>query len=229
MSNSALLFDLDGTLLDTADDLCAAVNHAMRACGFPERDANDVRMFLGNGIRRLIELSVPAGTEKPDVDRALALFRAYYASHASVLTRPYDGIPASLAVLSEKGYKMAVVSNKFDAAVKELTRTFFADSIAVAIGDSEGCGLPKKPAPDMLYAAMDALGVTSEDCIYIGDSEVDILTARNTGIPCIGCAWGLRGRKRLEDEGLSPDMILDEPEGLADLIMLINEGRRSGE
>ncbi len=225
MKISTLLFDLDGTLLDTADDLCVAVNHALEVCGFPNRDVSGVRMFLGNGIKRLMELSVPAGTSEDDTLRALALFRAYYAEHASVLTRPYDGILSSLSALHQDGYKMAVISNKFDAAVKALNTKFFSEYIPVAIGDSEGSGLPKKPAPDMLYAAMDALGVKKEECLYIGDSEVDILTAANTGIPCIGCAWGLRGRARLEAEGLAAEMILDDAK---DLYKFIASLKKSG-
>ncbi len=224
MKKEVLLFDLDGTLLDTSEDLAAAVNHALSACGYPTRSVKDVQMFLGNGIRRLMELSVPTGTDEDNMLRALELFRAYYASHLCVHTRPYDGISETLRALRASGHKMAVISNKYDAAVRELCRTFFADCIDLAIGDSEGSGMPKKPAPDVLFYAMDRLGVTPDDCIYIGDSEVDVLTAQNAGIPCIGCAWGLRGRKLLEEAGLAPENILDDPAKLADFVPRMQNG-----
>lgn len=206
---NTLLFDLDGTLLDTLYDLYAATNHALAAHGYPERSMDEVRMFVGNGVKKLIDRAVPDGTDAETAAAVLADFRTYYAAHSRDHTAPYPGILLSLKALHDKGWKMAVISNKFDAAVKTLNRDFFSAFISVAIGDMEG--RRKKPAPDSLYAAMEELGVRADTCIYIGDSDVDIETAKNASIPCIGCAWGFRGRTFLREHGLPDDMILDDP------------------
>jgi len=218
MKYTTLLFDLDGTLLDTLSDLYLAVNHALAALGMPQRSVDEVRMFVGNGIKSLIDRAVPDGTPPQTTAQVLSVFRDYYSKNSRVNTAPYDGILLVLRSLAQKGYKMAVVSNKIDSAVKELNRDFFSEFISVAIGDREGKN--KKPAPDSLYEAMALLGAEKEECLYIGDSDVDIETAKNAGIPCIGCAWGFRGRDFLREHGLPDDRIADSP---ADLYRVLTE------
>ena len=190
---TAILFDLDGTILDTLGDLHAATNAVLHAFGYPERTIDEVRRFVGNGARVLIQQAVPAG-EEHRVEEVLAAFQAYYAAHCDILTRPYPGIPELLAELGEK-YPLAVVSNKPDRAVKELAKIYFP--ALYARGESSDC--PRKPAPDMVRMAMQALG--AEKCIYVGDSEVDVLTAKNAGVPCIAVTWGFRDVETLRSAG----------------------------
>lgn len=190
---TAILFDLDGTLLDTLGDLHAATNAVLGQFGYPERSIDEVRQFVGNGARRLIEQAVPAG-EGASVDRVLAAFQSYYAAHCDILTRPYPGIPELLQSLEGK-YPLAVVSNKPDRAVKELASIYFPT--LYARGESEDC--PRKPAPDMVRMAMQALG--AEKCVYVGDSEVDVLTAKNAGVPCLSVTWGFRDETVLKKAG----------------------------
>lgn len=220
MKYKTLLFDLDGTLLDTLTDLYLAVDHALDAFGMPRRSYDEVRMMVGNGIKILIDRAVPTGTPTEKTAVVLNEFRTYYGINSRVHTAPYDGVLSVLKILSENGYHMAVISNKVDFAVKDLNRDFFAEYIPIAIGDREGKN--KKPAPDSLFEAMELLGVTKEECLYIGDSDVDIETAKNAGIPCIGCAWGFRGRDFLRDHGLSDDWILDHPAELPSFIEKLN-------
>ena len=220
MKYTTLLFDLDGTLLDTLSDLHLAVFHALHAFDMPQRDRNEIRMMVGNGIKNLIDRAVPKGTPPEKTAQVLQVFRDYYSKNSRIQTAPYDGIIVALKLLSQKGFKMAVISNKVDFAVKELNRDFFAEYIHVAIGDREGKN--KKPAPDSLYEAMEQLGVTKEECLYIGDSDVDIETAKNAGIPCIGCAWGFRGRDFLREHGLDDAWILDTPSQLPAFIQNLN-------
>ena len=209
MKFEAILFDLDGTLLDTLDDLTDAVNYALRQEGFPCRGRDEVRMFVGNGISRLLSLSVPAGTEESRTARALACFRTYYAGHAALKTHPYPGIPELLQTLTAQGMKIAVVSNKFDAAVKALSRQYFpCIPEELCIGEA----MPmrrKKPAPDSLFDALALLGVPKENAVYVGDSEVDIETAKNAQIPCISCTWGFRGEAALLKAGA--EIIISSP------------------
>ena len=186
-----ILWDLDGTLLDTLQDLADGTNHALRQFGYPERTVEEVRRFVGNGAQRLIEQAVPAGA---DVAEVLEAFYAYYNAHCRVKTKPYDGILDALAKL-ERRFPMAVVSNKPDTAVKRLCAQYFSG--LYARGESADC--PRKPAPDMVYKAMDAVGV--ETCIYVGDSEVDVATARNAGVPCLSVLWGFRDRQTLLNAG----------------------------
>ena len=188
---TAILFDLDGTLLDTLEDLKDAVNHILRAKGYPERTLEEVRCFVGNGARKLMELAVPAGA---DAEEAFGAFRLYYNAHCQVKTRPYAGIEAVLDVL-KKEYPVAIVSNKPDSAVKTLCADYFPGTYA--LGEAADC--PRKPAPDMVYKAMKELGV--QKCIYVGDSEVDVLTAKNAGVPCISVLWGFRNREELVQAG----------------------------
>ena len=189
-----ILFDLDGTLLDTLEDLKDAVNHTMRQHGCPERSLEEVRQFIGTGARRLIRLSLPGGESEEYISQVLADYQAYYAAHSQIKTRPYEGILEALKAIGEK-YPIAIVSNKPDIPVKSLCADYFPG--VYALGEAPGC--PRKPAPDMLYKAMNAIGVDS--CIYVGDSEVDVITARNAGTKCLSVLWGFRDRADMEAEG----------------------------
>jgi len=195
------IFDLDGTLLDTLGDLAASVNFAMRTHGMPEHSIDDVRRFVGNGVRKLMERAIPQGTENPLFEEAFATFRQYYMEHSLDTTKPYDGIQEMLAELKRRGCRLAVVSNKMMAATQELCRHFFLDTIEVAIGEHEAEGIRKKPAPDTVFAALRQLGVGKEGAVYVGDSDVDIQTARNSGLPCISVLWGFRDRDFLLQHG----------------------------
>lgn len=195
------IFDLDGTLLDTLGDLAASVNFALRSCGLPEHSIDEVRRFVGNGVRKLMERAVPDGADNPLFEEAYASFRQYYMEHALDTTRPYDGIPETLAALKARGCRLAVVSNKMMAATQALCSHFFPDTIEVAIGEHEAEGIRKKPAPDTVIAALRALGVGKEHAVYVGDSDVDIQTARNSGLPCISVLWGFRDRDFLKQHG----------------------------
>ena len=195
------IFDLDGTLLDTLSDLAAAVNYALRTHGMPEHSIDDVRRFVGNGVRKLMERAIPDGAANPQFDETFATFRQYYMAHSLDTTRPYEGIPEALAALKARGCRLAVVSNKMMAATQELCHHFFPDTIEVAIGENEAEGIRKKPAPDTVFAALKALGVGKEGAVYVGDSDVDIETARNSGLPCISVLWGFRDRDFLIQHG----------------------------
>ena len=193
-----VIFDLDGTLLDTLEDLADALNTALRRHGYPERTIEEVRAFVGNGVRRLVRLAVPGGEEAPDFEEILEDFKIWYAAHADVKTRPYAGIIGMLEALQDAGVKMAIVSNKFDAAVKALNAKYFGSRIPVAIGENEAAGIRKKPAPDSVFEAMRQLGADPERTLYVGDSEVDHETSRQAGIDLLLVSWGFRDRKLLE-------------------------------
>lgn len=199
--NKAVIFDLDGTLLDTLDDLCDSVNVSMDAIGAPRRTIEEVRSFVGNGIRQLMILCVPDGEKNPRFDEAVSAFLDDYRANCKNKTKPYRGINQLLTELSDDGYKLAVVSNKADFAVKKLVRDYFGGVIPVATGENESAGIKKKPAPDTVFAAMKELGCEKEDAVYVGDSEVDIMTAKNAGIRCIAVDWGFRSREILVNAG----------------------------
>ena len=201
MTYSTYIFDLDGTLLDTLGDLAASVNFALREHGMPEHSIDDVRSFVGNGVRLLMERAIPDGADNPDFEVTFATFRQYYMAHSLDTTRPYDGVPEALRELRNRGCQLAVVSNKMMAATQELIRHFFPDTIAVAIGEHEAEGIRKKPAPDTVFAALRELGVGQEGAVYVGDSDVDILTAENAGLPCISVLWGFRDKDFLIKHG----------------------------
>lgn len=201
MTYNTYIFDLDGTLLDTLGDLAASVNYALRTHGMPEHSLDDVRRFVGNGVRRLMERAIPDGAANPLFDEAFATFRRYYMEHSLDTTRPYDGIPETLAALRARGCHVAVVSNKMMAATVELCRHFFSDTVEVAIGEHEAEGIRKKPAPDTVFAALRQLGVGEEGAVYVGDSDVDIQTAHNAGLPCISVLWGFRDKEFLMQHG----------------------------
>ena len=205
-----VIFDLDGTLLDTLQDLADSANHALAASGFPRRTLEEVRQFVGNGVGMLIHRAVPEGTSPEAEAACLACFRAHYLTNMSHKTAPYPGILELLDRLAGAGKRLAVVSNKFDGAVKGLCRTYFGHRLAAAIGESEG--VARKPAPDTVLRALAELGVSREGAVYVGDSDVDILTARNAGIPCLSVSWGFRDRDFLLAHGAR--IILDSPQAL---------------
>ena len=188
---AGILLDLDGTLLDTLEDLADAVNYTMDHHGYPRRTLEEVRRFVGNGAMRLIALSVPEGA---DAEEAFRTFKGYYDANCQVKTRLYPGIRAALAELARE-YPLAIVSNKPDSAVKSLCADHFPG--IYALGEAADC--PRKPAGDMVHKAMAAIGV--ETCLYVGDSEVDVLTAKNAGVPCLGVLWGFRDREEMEAVG----------------------------
>ncbi len=210
MSYTTFIFDLDGTLLDTLQDLADSVNYALRTHGMPEHSQDEIRRFVGNGVRLLMERAVPDGAANPQFDAVFASFRQYYMQHSLDTTRPYDGIPELIHELKQRGCRLAVVSNKMMAATQELIAHFFPE-IDVAIGENEAAGIRKKPAPDTVLEALRQLGVTpltsppsslpSKNTVYVGDSDVDIETAKNSGLPCISVLWGFRDRDFLTAHG----------------------------
>ena len=198
---STYIFDLDGTLLNTLGDLAASVNYALRTHGMPEHSIDDVRRFVGNGVRLLMVRAIPDGEKNPDFEATFATFRQHYMQHSLDTTKPYEGIPEVLKALKARGCHLAVVSNKMMAATQELIRHFFPDTISVAIGENEAAGIRKKPAPDTVFEALRQLGVGKEGAVYVGDSDVDIQTAANAGLPCISVLWGFRDRDFLIQHG----------------------------
>ena len=201
MKYDTYIFDLDGTLLDTLADLAASTNYALRTHGMPEHSIDDVRRFVGNGVRKLMERAIPNGEANPDFEATFATFREHYMHHSLDTTQPYPGIPEALAELKAKGCRLAVVSNKMMAATVELCGHFFPDTIEVAIGEHEAEGIRKKPAPDTVFAALRELGVDKSGAVYVGDSDVDVQTAANSGLPCISVLWGFRDRDFLIQHG----------------------------
>lgn len=193
------IFDLDGTLLDTLNDLHASCNYALRTHGMPERSLEEVRQFVGNGVKKLMERAIPDGLENPMFEETLQTFRQHYLLHNLDTTLPYPGIMEMLQQLKAQGKRIAVVSNKFYAATQDLCKHFFGDTIQVAIGERED--IKKKPAPDTVLEALRQLQVTRQDAVYVGDSEVDVETARNSGIPCISVLWGFRSKSFLLSHG----------------------------
>ncbi len=195
------IFDLDGTLLNTLDDLASSCNYALRTNGFPERTVDEVRQFVGNGVKKLMERAIPGGLENPLFERVFADFRQHYLEHGLDTTRPYPGVMDMLERLHRDGRKIAVVSNKFYAATNDLCRHFFAKYISVAIGERED--VRKKPAPDTVLEALRQLHSDKSGAVYIGDSDVDVMTAKNCGIPCISVLWGFRDKDFLLAHGAS--------------------------
>lgn len=205
-----IIFDLDGTLLNTLEDLTDAVNTALEMYGKPTRTIEEIRRFVGNGVRLLIERAVPEGSKKEEIDAIFEAFKEHYAKHCMDKTGPYEGVPEMLRELKKNGFRMAIVSNKLDTAVKELQELYFAEVVEVAIGEREG--IPRKPAPDMIELALQELREEKESAVYVGDSEVDYETAQNAGLPCISVLWGFRDREFLEQRGA--DCFVEEPSSL---------------
>ncbi len=214
MRYDTVIFDLDGTLLDTLEDLCDSTNFALSQFGYPERTLSEVRSFVGNGIGKLIERVLPNGTNNADYYAVLDEFKARYSSNCNNKTKAYSGIYDMLDALKTSGIKMAVVSNKVDSAVKALCERYFKGYFDVAIGEREG--VRRKPAPDSVIAAMDMLGAEKANTVYIGDSEVDVETATNAGVKLIAVSWGFRDRELLEELGVFE--IADSTERILELV-----------
>lgn len=202
-----IIFDLDGTLLNTLDDLADSTNYSLRKCGFPERSIDEIRSFVGNGVRLLIERAVPENTPEKDTDACFGIFTAHYDKNMENKTRPYDGIIEMLALVKQNGFKTAVVSNKYDSAVKKLVSERFGGFIDAAVGESGT--VRKKPAPDGVDYALACLKSERQNAVYVGDSDVDALTARNSRMRFIGVTWGFRDRALLESMGA--DCVIDRP------------------
>lgn len=211
-----VIFDLDGTLMDTLEDLADAVNEILRRHGYPVKSIDEVRRIVGNGLRQTLMLCLPEGTEETVIEELLPEFADYYLAHCQVKTKPYDGIEDTLRELCARGYKLAIVSNKRDAAVKTLRDECFPAYVKVAIGENESAGIKKKPAPDTVFQALKELGSRRERAVYVGDSEVDKMTADNAGLPCISVDWGFRDREELEK--LGPAYLIEKPEELLKIL-----------
>ena len=209
-----IIFDMDGTVLNTIEDLTVSMNHALAEFNMPERTVEEFRSFFGSGARVAMERAVPAGTPSETIDRMMPLFKEHYDVHCLDRTRPYDGIPELMRQLQNRGCKMAIVSNKIDSAVKELNERFFSGLINVAIGERPG--IKRKPAPDTVFEALKELGSSKSDAVYVGDSEVDFETAENAGIPCISVLWGFRSREFLT--GIGAEMFAEKPEDILGMI-----------
>ena len=204
MKYKAVLFDMDGTLLDTLADMAAAVNHILSVRGYPLRTVEEVRAFVGNGARKLMERALPPDVTGDAFEALLEEYRQWYEAHACVKTAPYPGVPAVLAALHRAGVRCAVVSNKPDGATRELAARFFPGLPAFGQQD----GIPAKPAPDMVYHALAELGVEASAAAYVGDSEVDVALARNAKLPLVAVSWGFRGREALEEAGAA--LVVDD-------------------
>lgn len=204
------IFDLDGTLLSTLADLAASTNYALRTHHMPERSIDEVRRFVGNGVKKLMERAIPDGLNNPLFEETFATFRQHYMQHNLDTTQPYPGIMQLLEQLKAEGKNIAVVSNKFYAATRELCRHFFGDLVSVAIGERED--IRKKPAPDTVIEALRELGVDKEGAVYIGDSDVDIMTAKNSGMPCVSVLWGFRDKEFLLEHGATT--LISQPEDM---------------
>lgn len=199
MMKNTVIFDLDGTLLNTLDDLADSVNFALSQQGFPERSYEEVRLFVGNGIRKLIERSVPKNATPEQTELCYNTFCEYYKMHMEDKTKPYDGIPDLLYALKNAGIKTAVVTNKADFAAQNLCKEMFGDLITVTVGANDG--IRHKPYPDGTNLALKLLGTKKEDAYFVGDSDVDILTAKNAGIDPVGVLWGFRDKATLISAG----------------------------
>lgn len=214
MSVKAIIFDLDGTLTYTLQDLCDSVNYALRSMGWEERTLDEVRQFVGNGVHRLVERAVPQGVSVSDVERCFETFRSHYLIHCQDNTRLYDGVREMLRDVKSRGLLTAIVSNKLQAGVDELYDIYFRGLVDVAIGEREG--VRRKPSADMVELALKTLGVKAEDSVYVGDSEVDVQTAANSGLPCISVLWGFRDREQLIAAGATT--FINHPSELLEII-----------
>ncbi len=214
MKYSAIVFDLDGTLIYTLEDLMNSVNFALEKFSFPKKNIDEIRKFAGNGVKKLVYLSTPEGTGNETNEECLRIFKEHYTKYSRVKTKPYDGIIEMLKSVKAMGVKTAVVTNKMQIAAADIINAFFGSLIDVTIGQIDG--VAQKPAPDGVLLAMKKLGALPENTVYIGDSEVDCATAHNAGLPIIGCTWGFRERKVLEEN--KAEYIIDKPEEITDII-----------
>lgn len=210
----AVIFDLDGTLLNTLGDLRAATNHALEVRGLPPHSMEEIRQFIGNGIRLLICRAMPEGTPEAEIDAALDDFKAYYAAHIHDRTVPYDGIPQLLTALRKRGIKVAVLSNKIDSASQQLIEFFFPGKTDVVFG--EHVGVPRKPDPTSCRMVMQQLGVQPEQVLYVGDSGTDMQTAKNAGLYAVGVTWGFRSKEVLLEYGA--DVLVHRPEQILQIL-----------
>lgn len=214
MKYNTVIFDLDGTLLNSLDDIRDSTNFALRKCGFPERSLEEINAFVGNGTNYLIRKAVPDNTPQDKLEECTEIYRNHYITNKDNKTKPYDGILEMLDQLKDENYKIAIVSNKFDSAVKELNKVHFSKYVSVAIGESTN--IKRKPAPDSILAAIDLLDSTTVESIYVGDTDVDVEAAHNAGIPCIGVTWGFRSQEVLENAGA--DYITHSPDGILKIL-----------
>ena len=210
----AVIFDLDGTLLNTLGDLRAATNHALEVRGLPPHSMEEIRQFIGNGIRLLICRAMPEGTPEAEIDAALDDFKAYYAAHIHDRTVPYDGIPQLLTALRKRGIQVAVLSNKIDSASQQLIDYFFPEKTDVVFG--EHVGVPRKPDPTSCRMVMQQLGVQPEQVLYVGDSGTDMQTAKNAGLYAVGVTWGFRSKEVLLKYGA--DVLVHRPEQILQIL-----------
>lgn len=194
-----IIFDLDGTLLNSLEDLHACFNHAIEHFGYPSRNIEEIKSFVGNGIKKAIERALPHEVSSEELDKITDYFREYYKDHMLELTKPYDGVIDLLINLKSKGYKTAIVSNKYDDAVKKLSENYFGNLIDIAVG--EGYGVRRKPEIDGILKAIEILDSKLENCIFVGDSDVDIMTSSNAEIPCISVLWGYKDKEFLISKG----------------------------
>lgn len=216
MRYNTVIFDMDGTILDTLEDLANCLNYSLTQSGFPKRSIDEVRNFVGNGIRRLVALGVPDGSSEKIVERVYGDFLPYYKEHCSDRTKPYDGIIALLNSLKEGGCKVAVVSNKADYAVQDLCEQYFQGIFDIAVG--ERARIQRKPSPDSVNEVLSKLGSTNKDAVYIGDSEVDIMTANNAKMDSIIVSWGFRDKEFLREKGAK--VIVSSPDEIRNIILM---------
>lgn len=215
MKYELAIFDLDGTILNTLDDLSASLNFALKKSGYPMRTTEEVKSFVGNGIRKLIERGVPTGTDKISIDKVYSDFSEHYRIHCADMTKPYDGIPELLKKLKKNGIKTAVVSNKADYAVQNLCIQYFNGLFDAAVGEHDG--VRRKPAPDLVFIILEKLEIKCQNAVYIGDSDVDIETAKNSGMDCIAVEWGFRDRSLLIKSGA--ENIVSNPMEIAEIVI----------
>ncbi len=212
MNKKIVIFDLDGTLLDTLKDLTDSTNYAICEYGFKQRTIEEIRNFVGNGVYKLIERAIPEGISNPNYKNCVVSFKSHYEKNMYNKTKPYSGIIQMLEVIKRSGIKVAVVSNKFDLAVKELCSKYFPELIDFAAGENEALGIRKKPAPDTVLHVLKQFNFSSKEAIYVGDSEVDIQTAANSEMECISVSWGFKDRDFLISNGAK--IIVDNPEDI---------------
>lgn len=209
LTHTTVLFDLDGTILDTLGDTAASVNHACRAVGMPGRTDDEVAAHMGRGIRNLVVNSLPAGTDEATIDRALAAYHEYYNEHYLDCSKPYDGVIDMLRNLKESGAKIGIISNKIEEYTLRISAELYDDFIDIAIGELPG--VPLKPDPAPVNKALQLLNSSPAETVYVGDTDVDLATARNSNLACISCSWGMRTREFLLENGADPAKLADTP------------------